>query len=319
MKRFLSIMQSIGLMLLALLVQMVVGIIGGIFFSVISTFRLMSSGFTNPDEMVTSIMNSLVETNFIQYITVIALILEVVIFGLWYYKAYNHRSKVDYADAFSPLNWISLVGCGIGMQFFIMIILGIVLPLFPQQMNEYSELINQSISGNLVLSIITTVICAPIAEECLFRGLVLKKLSLTMKFWVANIIQAVLFGILHLNIIQGIYAFFIGLACGFICQRFRTIWASIITHASLNLCGVLVGNLVPDSVGDTWWFALIISFVGVAFCGLCFYHIKRVRVEETFYPLEPVYPMMYEQMPEQQIVNGYFESVTIQNEAKTKA
>jgi hypothetical protein len=40
-----------------------------------------------------------------------------------------------------------------------------------------------------------------------------------MPFWVANILQAVLFGIYHMNPLQGIYAFFIGLFLGYVCHK----------------------------------------------------------------------------------------------------
>ena len=50
------------------------------------------------------------------------------------------------------------------------------------------------------------------------------------KFWAANVIQAMAFGLCHLNVVQGIYAFVLGLAIGYIKEAYGHIKACILFH-----------------------------------------------------------------------------------------
>ena len=53
------------------------------------------------------------------------------------------------------------------------------------------------------------------------------------RFWIANLIQAVLFGILHMNLVQGIYAGAMGLAFGWVFWRSGKMRYNIGLHLSL--------------------------------------------------------------------------------------
>ena len=55
-----------------------------------------------------------------------------------------------------------------------------------------------------------TIILAPVGEELVFRGLTYRFARKALPFWGANILQAALFGVMHLNLFQGLYAFFLG-------------------------------------------------------------------------------------------------------------
>jgi membrane protease YdiL (CAAX protease family) len=50
------------------------------------------------------------------------------------------------------------------------------------------------------------------SRKILFRGLILGELNKAMRQGIAVFLQALIFGLSHFNIIQGIYAFLLGLS-----------------------------------------------------------------------------------------------------------
>lgn len=122
--------------------------------------------------------------------------------------------------------------------------------------SEYMEVImnNQSI----VLKIIIVGILAPLLEELIYRGLVFYQLSKNIPLAYALIIQALLFGIVHMNIIQSSYAFVLGLLLGITLIWSRSIFLPAAIHIGMNLTGVILSELpyFPLSIPDIVLFAV---------------------------------------------------------------
>lgn len=78
----------------------------------------------------------------------------------------------------------------------------------------------------------------PIGEELLLRGLILQFLKKKTKY--ANLIQAVIFGILHLNPIKIIYTTISGIFFGNVRLRPNPIWWIILLHSTFNLVSILL-------------------------------------------------------------------------------
>lgn len=88
-----------------------------------------------------------------------------------------------------------------------------------------------------------TRLCAidPLAEELCFRGVSLAALERRgLPFWAANLVQAMLFGAFHFNIVQSAYAFVCALVLGGLRQR-DGIGSSVIAHCACNLSGLILG------------------------------------------------------------------------------
>ena len=86
--------------------------------------------------------------------------------------------------------------------------------------------------------VFAVVILPPLVEETVFRGLIFHYLKKGgAGFWAANLIQAVLFGIYHGNLVQGIYAFCIGLLLGYLAERYSSLIIPVMVHALFNLFG----------------------------------------------------------------------------------
>ena len=104
--------------------------------------------------------------------------------------------------------------------------------LFP----AYSNLSDNLVAGQPVwLQFLTIGILAPIAEELVFRGLIFARLKEWMKPWLAMILSALIFGAYHGNIVQFVYAFFMGLILALIYYRTGTLFTCIAAHVVANL------------------------------------------------------------------------------------
>ena len=64
-------------------------------------------------------------------------------------------------------------------------------------------------------------------------------------FWVANVLQALAFGVLHMNIIQGSYAFALGILQGWVFWRTGKLGYAMLLHFALNASSYLVAPLAP--------------------------------------------------------------------------
>ena len=78
----------------------------------------------------------------------------------------------------------------------------------------------------------------PVGEELLLRGLILHFLKKKTKY--ANLIQAVIFGILHLNPIKFIYTTISGIFFGNVRLRPSPIWWTILLHSTFNLVSIFL-------------------------------------------------------------------------------
>ena len=86
---------------------------------------------------------------------------------------------------------------------------------------------------------------APIAEEFVFRGAVLRSLlNGTRKPWVAIILSALLFSLAHLNPAQMLHAFLVGLLLGWMYWRTGSI-PGIVYHWVNNTVAYVGENLLP--------------------------------------------------------------------------
>ena len=84
------------------------------------------------------------------------------------------------------------------------------------QMSEGFQEANQSFfAGTVVFELLGSCLVIPIAEELLFRGVVYKRLKLYFGVIPALIGSALIFGIMHVNLVQFLYAAVIGLLLAF--------------------------------------------------------------------------------------------------------
>jgi len=83
------------------------------------------------------------------------------------------------------------------------------------------------------LMLFSAIIPGPILEEIMFRGILLNQLNKKHVFWIANLIQALVFATLHFNIQLFIVYFLFGITVGII-SKYRGIYYCILIHIFNN-------------------------------------------------------------------------------------
>ena len=95
-------------------------------------------------------------------------------------------------------------------------------------------------------------ILAPLAEEVVFRGAILRTLLGIMSkknHWVAIIISAALFGLAHFNAAQFVNALLMGLLLGWMYYRTGSLVPGILLHWINNTMAYVLANIMPQSDG----------------------------------------------------------------------
>lgn len=249
--------------IVALLCQVAVSYGASLVYGLYMGIKLVMLGITDEAEQQAYIAENFSSADVVLVITAIATLVTLVVGVLWY-RGYKPANDFKLKEVVNGKLLLAMICFGLSLQFLISMCLNALYPVLPQELtNQYSELMEQLIGGNVWLSLLVTVILAPLAEEFLFRGITLKKAQKIMPFMAANVFQAVLFGIYHMNLIQGVYAFVLGMILGFTAEYFHSIWAAVLLHACVNGSAEVLTNL-PDAVTETYVGVIAIAVVGVA-------------------------------------------------------
>lgn len=200
-------------------------------------------------------------------------VLGILVFGLWYYFAYGRKKRPVGTEQPTVSKAAIIIWLGVCIQVFTSCALNLVYALAPSLLENYIELMETAgITEANLITIISVVVLAPIGEELLCRGIILRLAGkVSSKFWIANIIQAFAFSLIHANLVQGTYAFFIGLALGYIYGKYRRIWLCMLLHASINGMSTLIDsyfNLYPEKYEMP---VMIVHFIiSLLFMFVCF-------------------------------------------------
>lgn len=193
----------------------------------------------------------LYDTNLNTAIMVLYGVITAISFGIWYHCTCGGEFKPK-KNTFHPMLVCSVIAFVPGAQFVCGIISTIVGTVVPKWMEQYESLLESAgLSDDItLLMIFYSVIIAPICEELVFRGVTMQIFKKAVPFWVANILQGILFGAFHMNWIQGFYAGCLGFLLGFVCEKGKSIYYSIILHFFFNLWGTVISSFLVFDEND---------------------------------------------------------------------
>ena len=244
MKKFKTLLFSIVPLFLAIGIQLIV-----IYYMLfVAGFFLFSQNPTLDMDMNTAInavFDLVANVNFQALMSIVFSVCCILLFGIWYYSRCGGDFKINCKKEFHLLEIAGIVCLVPGTQFLSNLLSAVVAAIFPSWLETYEELIESAgLSGDIpLLMILYSVILAPISEELIFRGVILRIGKRAFSFWIANIIQAFLFGAFHQNMLQGCYTFVLGLFLGYICEKGGTIYHAIFFHLLFNLWGTHAADL----------------------------------------------------------------------------
>ncbi len=174
------------------------------------------------------------ERSVLAWISLAGAVLNGVWCGILYRKSSWRQERFDYRSAFCARNLFCIAGIGIGGCVVFATLLGMIKGVMPETFADYDRVMDSLMDSSSSVTMLYVLLFGPIAEELVFRGAILDRLHMAFPFLGANCIQAVLFGVYHMNLIQGLYAFALGLLLGRLCQMTGSILASVIAHILFN-------------------------------------------------------------------------------------
>ncbi|HEY7642851.1 MAG TPA: type II CAAX endopeptidase family protein [Steroidobacteraceae bacterium] len=104
--------------------------------------------------------------------------------------------------------------------------------LVPMNAHDIARFQRQMEPG--VVPVLFACVVAPVLEEMLFRGVILRGFLRRYSRTFAIVWSAALFGIAHLNLYQMMTALAIGIVAGWLYERCRSLWPCILLHAAYN-------------------------------------------------------------------------------------
>ncbi|WP_130838087.1 CPBP family intramembrane glutamic endopeptidase [Lachnoclostridium sp. Marseille-P6806] len=163
---------------------------------------------------------------------------------IWKGEGSERREQTDFKNSAMSV----IAGTGVSGVSFLWIRLAERIPGFQRSIDAMNRG-NENIGGGTIIGeILIAVIAAPLIEEILFRGIVLRSLRRISPAWVAILLSSVLFGAYHMNVVQVVYATFMGVVAGIIYEKKKNLLLPILVHMANNFLAMIQGR-VPPSAG----------------------------------------------------------------------
>lgn len=103
----------------------------------------------------------------------------------------------------------------------------------------YQSVTRKFFGGAVIFEILGPCILVPVLEEYVFRGLVYKRLREWLGMTWAVVISAIIFGMMHMNIVQFVYAGFLGVFLALCVERTKHLYGAILAHMAANTISVI--------------------------------------------------------------------------------
>ena len=159
-------------------------------------------------------------------------------------------------------------------------------PRLEQFYQTIVQLMQQLTGGPFWSSFLLTAIFAPIFEEWLCRGMVLRGLLTKMKPAWAIVVSALFFALIHMNPWQALNAFIIGVIMGYVYFKTGSLWLTMLMHFVNNGFAVICAQ-IPSLKDMEYWVDLMgwptYSVVYVVACValvLCLRAFRRIPLEQ---------------------------------------
>ena len=163
----------------------------------------------------------------------------------------------------------------------------------------FTEMMKELTGGPFWSSFLTVAIFAPIFEEWLCRGMVLRGLLTKMKPVWAIVISALFFAVIHANPWQALNAFLIGLMMGYVYYKTGSLLLTMIIHFVNNATSVIVSHIdsMQDYADVTSWMEVmdkstytILFAVSCVILAACLWAFSRIQVENPWGNVDRIPP-----------------------------
>lgn len=195
-------------------------------------------------------------------------------------KPFVIRLSINKAS-FSAVTVAFVIGCSLQMPIVLIMSLIQEAGVAPELFDKYAKAMEPLTQNqNFVLQILAIGIIGPILEEVIFRGLIFDQLRKNVPLSYAVILQSALFGISHLNIIQGTYAFLIGILMAMSLVWSRSLLVPIAIHIGMNLSGIFLSEYGDYIDNTSMYTILVFSFLFIITGTAYLYSRSKSSVKE---------------------------------------
>ena len=167
-------------------------------------------------------------------------------------------------------------------------------PALKEFFDQVSALMDQLTGGPFWSSFLLAAIFAPIFEEWLCRGMILRGLLTKMKPGWAIVVSALFFALIHMNPWQALNAFIIGVVMGIVYYRTGSLWLTMLMHFVNNATAVVMAQIPSLSEYDFWIDMLgrdayvVVYILGLAVLGACLWAFRRIPLRQPYGNIDPV-------------------------------
>ena len=134
---------------------------------------------------------------------------------------------------------------------------------------EYQNASDAFYGSTLGLEFLGSALITPFLEELLHRGVVFGRLRMRMGMWPAVLVSALIFAVLHFNLVQFIYAFLLGIVFALFVEKTGRLYPAVVAHVVANGIAVIrtetgfLQGTVDGSVA-AWLISVGLCLVGTA-------------------------------------------------------
>lgn len=143
-----------------------------------------------------------------------------------------------------------------------------------QKSGSYQAVQENQFSAFFLLGLVCYGLIAPVAEELLFRGAVYGWMRRMMNRKLAMVFSALLFGLYHMNMVQGIYGVLMGCLMAYAYEYFGSFIAAVAIHITANVLAYCMGYAGEVLAGMVSW-PVCMAFLAVAAGELWMLHRQR--------------------------------------------
>lgn len=203
------------------------------------------------------------------WILLIAAVVSIPLFGWLYHLDMQKKKEIGLWDEGwfllreEKLLWTVLGSAALAL-FCNQLVSLLPLSFWVRDLEEVNETLD---TGTIWMQMAVAGCLVPIVEELVMRGLMYQRFRRMLRPLPAMLWSALAFGIFHGNVIQGVYAFLLGLFFAWLMERYQRLWVPVMAHMSANLFVLLIddGGWLTKIYRSGEVFLMVMAGSGVVF------------------------------------------------------
>jgi hypothetical protein len=103
----------------------------------------------------------------------------------------------------------------------------------------FAEASSSFYGSTLVLELISSALLTPVLEELVYRGIIFARLKRMLGFVPAMLLSALIFAIMHFNLVQFLYALLFGMVLVVFMEKTGHLYGAVLGHITANALAVI--------------------------------------------------------------------------------